>query len=438
MTQGPLPSTLHTAPIGWVYIIVNDLIPSRVKIGYTERDPIVRAAELVTTGTTGTFVVIYHALVDYPYDVERRVHKQLAAWNVGLEWFAICPNRAKETILSVAGTVHHEITRPRWPASQTEPREETKVLLEEARQAAEEQRRRLEAARIAEEQERLRAETLRQQQEEEAARQLAERLAEQEREQIRVAEEQIRLARENAQRLQREKVARDAEITKRNRARRNLAKRWAARGLVATMLAMPFYYAYRTFGPYPASHLEALTSRLEEAKQAVADAQVAGKQLADLIATAKRDRTVVSEKQSQLAQSIADEERKHKLASLELRVAKDRQKEARDKFAPDGTIRQRDGLPLRTVESHINALDRDVSRKQKVVQEASKELDRMRAELASLPEEAKSRLKKSEQLSVQAVKCSESLERARADLRQAEEALSDALRHNRQFSWINF
>ena len=69
----------HTsAPQGRVYLIVQDLVPARIKIGYTNRDPLERAQELKGTGGQGTFVVIYSALVENPYLVEQEVHRRLA------------------------------------------------------------------------------------------------------------------------------------------------------------------------------------------------------------------------------------------------------------------------------------------------------------------------------------------------------------------------
>lgn len=194
-------SERHTAVRGSVYLIVNDLIRGRVKIGYTTRDPIERAAELVTTGTTGTFVVIYEAMVRNPYAVEQAVHRRLKKHNCGLEWFEVCPNQAKEEIWGVAGEVLYENTMPRWHRSQPEPSNETKELLREARQAADEKRRREEEeVRRA----RLAAEETRIKQAKEAAE--AQRLADEE-EYRRRAEQQ---AREAAIREARKKQAEEA------------------------------------------------------------------------------------------------------------------------------------------------------------------------------------------------------------------------------------
>lgn len=189
-------STSTTAQ-GWVYLIVNDLIPDRVKIGFTKRDPIDRAYELISTGTTGTFVVIYQALVDEPFRIEQAVHRRFADMNRGLEWFEVCPNLAKEEIRTVARQVLYENTAPRWHPSQPVPSQRTRELLDEARKAAEAARRAEEAdrARRAEQEAaaRLAAEAVRIQRAREAEQERQRR--EREHQKIR-AEEQARLAAE--------------------------------------------------------------------------------------------------------------------------------------------------------------------------------------------------------------------------------------------------
>lgn len=205
-----MPDTPNTITQGWVYLIVNDINPSRVKIGFTTRDPIERAYDLISTGTFGTFVVIYQALVHEPYRVEQTVHRRLADLNQEREWFEVCPNRAKEEIRAAAGVVLYENTSPRWHPSQPAPADRTKELLDEARKAAEEARR--EEARRVEEEAAARARQAeeeaaaraRQAKEEAAARRAAEnarmmreREAEQERRRL-LAEQEKRWAEEQA------------------------------------------------------------------------------------------------------------------------------------------------------------------------------------------------------------------------------------------------
>lgn len=44
---------------GWVYIITNKSMPGLVKIGYTMKDPELRAAELYNTGSPHPYKVDY-------------------------------------------------------------------------------------------------------------------------------------------------------------------------------------------------------------------------------------------------------------------------------------------------------------------------------------------------------------------------------------------
>ena len=69
---------------GWVYILTNEAMPGLVKVGYTMKDPAIRAEELYKDSKTGAvtgvpmpFVVAYKALVVNPYQVEQAVHKEL-------------------------------------------------------------------------------------------------------------------------------------------------------------------------------------------------------------------------------------------------------------------------------------------------------------------------------------------------------------------------
>jgi len=136
----------RTEQRGWVYLILNDDTPGKIKIGYSTKDPVDRALELVSTGTTGTFVVIYHALVADPFAVEQEVHKRLRLAGIDWEreWYSVCPDRAKEEIRAVAGVVFYEDTTVRWHRSQRQPKEYTLELLAEAKAATEERRRRQE------------------------------------------------------------------------------------------------------------------------------------------------------------------------------------------------------------------------------------------------------------------------------------------------------
>ena len=69
---------------GWVYVLTNEAMPGLVKVGYTMKDPAIRAQDLYNDPKIGAlagvpmpFVVAYKALVVNPYQVEQAVHKEL-------------------------------------------------------------------------------------------------------------------------------------------------------------------------------------------------------------------------------------------------------------------------------------------------------------------------------------------------------------------------
>lgn len=67
---------------GFVYIMVNEFMPSCVKIGMTTKHPLARAAELYTTGVPGPFRVVFaswHRGVD---KVENAVHAAFDSFRV--------------------------------------------------------------------------------------------------------------------------------------------------------------------------------------------------------------------------------------------------------------------------------------------------------------------------------------------------------------------
>ena len=72
---------------GWVYIITNSAMPDLVKVGYSTKDPDLRAAELGHTGSPHPYVVVYELLIRNPYEVEQRAHAILRNFREGKEWF---------------------------------------------------------------------------------------------------------------------------------------------------------------------------------------------------------------------------------------------------------------------------------------------------------------------------------------------------------------
>ncbi len=44
---------------GWIYIITNKAMPGLLKIGFSTKDPLLRAKELANTGSLHAYVVEY-------------------------------------------------------------------------------------------------------------------------------------------------------------------------------------------------------------------------------------------------------------------------------------------------------------------------------------------------------------------------------------------
>ena len=96
---------------GWVYVLTNEAMPGLVKVGYTMKDPAIRAEELykdskngAVTGVPMPFVVVYKALVVNPYQVEQAVHKELESKRVNnsREFFRCEPVEAIQLIKRVS------------------------------------------------------------------------------------------------------------------------------------------------------------------------------------------------------------------------------------------------------------------------------------------------------------------------------------------------
>lgn len=89
---------------GWVYIITNKSMPGLIKVGYTMKDPELRAAELNHTGAPHPYNVDYDVLIENPREIENRVHCYLKNQKEGKEWFRCTTKEAIAAIKAVAGT----------------------------------------------------------------------------------------------------------------------------------------------------------------------------------------------------------------------------------------------------------------------------------------------------------------------------------------------
>jgi hypothetical protein len=83
---------------GWVYVISNRAMPGLVKVGYSTKDPDLRAADLNGTGSPHPYVVEYDMLIEEPYQLEQQTHKYLSHVRDRKEWF-LCS--AEEAIAAI-------------------------------------------------------------------------------------------------------------------------------------------------------------------------------------------------------------------------------------------------------------------------------------------------------------------------------------------------
>lgn len=87
---------------GWVYIISNRGMPGLIKIGYSSKDPELRAKELDGTGAPHPYEVDYEILVPDPYLVEQAAHVKLSDKKEAKEWFRASLDDGVLAIRSVA------------------------------------------------------------------------------------------------------------------------------------------------------------------------------------------------------------------------------------------------------------------------------------------------------------------------------------------------
>lgn len=86
---------------GWVYVISNPSMPGLLKIGYSLKDPSIRARELEGTGMPTPYRVEYAALVDDPHRIEQSLHDRFAHFRKRKEWFAMTLDTLVPTVREV-------------------------------------------------------------------------------------------------------------------------------------------------------------------------------------------------------------------------------------------------------------------------------------------------------------------------------------------------
>ena len=88
---------------GWVYIISNKAMTGLVKVGFSTKDPNLRALELNHTGAPHPYSVEYDLIVENPYQVEQLAHKLLSEVREGKEWFRCSVDEARSAIIKATG-----------------------------------------------------------------------------------------------------------------------------------------------------------------------------------------------------------------------------------------------------------------------------------------------------------------------------------------------
>lgn len=109
---------------GWVYVMSNPSLSGMVKIGYSMKDPHMRAGnDFDPAGLPDDYIVEYHALVDNPRAIEQQVHTRLKDQRYKKEWFRVTVPVAIaniRTVTSLCGEILLEqMLHCDFPATQT-------------------------------------------------------------------------------------------------------------------------------------------------------------------------------------------------------------------------------------------------------------------------------------------------------------------------------
>jgi hypothetical protein len=88
---------------GWVYVISNKAMQSLVKVGFSTKDPDLRADELNHTGSPHPYLVEYEVLIEEPYEIEQATHKLLSSKHEAKEWYRCSAEEAVAAIKQVSG-----------------------------------------------------------------------------------------------------------------------------------------------------------------------------------------------------------------------------------------------------------------------------------------------------------------------------------------------
>jgi hypothetical protein len=85
---------------GFLYVMTNQSMPQVVKIGFSTKDPAIRADDLSGTSVPTPFTVHYDVLIDDPYSLEQVIHNRLReeGFGAGKEFFSISADAAVSKI----------------------------------------------------------------------------------------------------------------------------------------------------------------------------------------------------------------------------------------------------------------------------------------------------------------------------------------------------
>ena len=90
-------------PRGWVYVMTNASLDGLVKIGFSMKDPLLRASEgFDPAGLPDNYDVRYMAFVEEPRSIEQLCHSILAEHHYKKEWFRVSVAQAVDGILGAA------------------------------------------------------------------------------------------------------------------------------------------------------------------------------------------------------------------------------------------------------------------------------------------------------------------------------------------------
>jgi len=108
-------------PRGWVYVLSNQAMPGRVKIGFSMKDPVLRAEQLSGTGLPVPFVVEYDVLVTEPNEVEQTAHESLSDKHDAKEFFLVERQIAVEAIRAAIKKIGAQIIAEQYNFGPIDP-----------------------------------------------------------------------------------------------------------------------------------------------------------------------------------------------------------------------------------------------------------------------------------------------------------------------------